>query len=223
MSLPTLDPHEVRVLGALAEKALATPDGYPLTLNSLRSACNQKSSRDPVMDLSDREVSAALDRLGRRGLVGTASGAGHRTVKYRHTLDVTFGLSRHELATLALLMLRGAQTPGEIRSRSGRMAEMGSVSDAEEALWLLSERDEPLVSRLPRSSGQAADRYRHTLAAPEGDNESSAIGSDPAPDAEQRSAERPRSLSERVSDLETIVSSLRDELAGLRQRLGDAD
>lgn len=163
MARPTLDPVEVRVLGALVEKALATPDSYPLTLNALVSACNQKTSREPVTDYAERDVRAAIDRLMRRGLVGTTSGAGHRVAKFRHTLDRALDLSRREVAVLALLMLRGPQTPGEIRTRSGRLADLASVEDAEEVLWLLGDRDEPLVVRLPRASGRSADRFAHLL------------------------------------------------------------
>ena len=126
-----LDPIEVRVLGALAEKALATPDAYPLSLNALRAACNQKTARDPVMALSEDDVAAALDRLLRRGLAGTSSGAGSRVAKYRHLLDHAFGLDEAELAALAVLMLRGPQTAGEVRTRTGRMYGFASLDEAE--------------------------------------------------------------------------------------------
>ncbi|MEM1055040.1 MAG: YceH family protein [Bacteroidota bacterium] len=216
MSLPTLDPIELRVVGAMIEKSLATPDSYPLTLNSLRSACNQSSSRDPVMDLSERDVSQALDRLRRRRLVGTASGAGHRVAKFRHALAEAMDLSRRELAVLAVLVLRGPQTAGEIRSRVGRMCDLANVAEAEEVLWMLGERESPLVAQLPREPGRSADRFAHTLA---GDvAPTSQASEDAAPDEEPP----PLTLAERVAGLEQQVAGLRAELTGLRERLGDS-
>ncbi len=213
MSRPTLDAIETRVAGALVEKALATPDHYPLTLNALVAACNQRSSRDPVMDLSEREVREATDRLMRRGLAGTASGAGHRVAKFRHNLDRALDLSRRELAALAVLMLRGPQTSGEIRTRTNRLADFTSVEDAEEALWLLSDREEPLVVRLPREPGQSADRYAHTLS---GEVEVAA----PSADAGEAEAVVPvaggPTLAERVGALEAEVERLRAEMEAFR-------
>ena len=221
MSRPTLDPTEARVAGALIEKALATPDSYPLTLNALVGACNQKSSRDPVMDLGERDVREAAERLMRRGLAGTTSGSGHRVAKFRHTMDRALGLSRNELATLSVLLLRGPQTPGEIRTRTARTADMGSVADAEEALWMLGDRDEPLAVVLPRDPGQSADRYAHTLSgdAPAGSEEpvqptreapSDAAGSAPVGGAP--------TLADRVAALEAEVRRLRDEMEAVRDR-----
>lgn len=211
MSLPTLDPIETRVAGALVEKSLATPDHYPLTVNALVAACNQKSSRDPVMALREREVRDAVDRLQRRGLAGTTSGSGHRVAKFRHTLDRALDLSRRELAALATLMLRGPQTAGEIRTRSARLADFESVDDAEEALWMLSDRDEPLVLRLPRGAGQSTDRYAHTLSG------EVAIPDDPPDDPEHHVpvASGP-TLADRVTALEEEVGRLRAEMEAFR-------
>ena len=139
-----LDAVEARVAGALIEKALAPPDHYPLTTNSLVAACNQKSSREPVTDYSEREVKDAAERLMRRGLAGTTAGAGHRVAKFRHNVDRSLDLSKRELAALCVLLLRGPQTPGEIRTRTARLADFADVSDAEEALWMLGDRDDPL-------------------------------------------------------------------------------
>ncbi|OZC02899.1 YceH family protein [Rubricoccus marinus] len=211
MPIPTLDAIETRVLGALIEKSLATPDSYPLTTNALIAACNQRSSRDPVMDVTEREVSGAVERVKRRKLAGVASGAGHRVSKLRHSMDIALGLSRRELAVLAVLMLRGPQTPGEIRTRVGRMAEMTSVDEAEEALWMLSERDEPLVAKLPRQPGQSAERYTHTLL---GDV------APLAPEAEGDAAEPVSTLAERVATLEALVETLQGDLAALKEALG---
>ena len=215
MSLPTLDPIELRVLGVLVEKSLATPDSYPLTLNALRAGCNQSSSRDPVMVLAERDVSQAVDRLKRRRIVGTASGAGHRVAKFRHAMAEALDLSRRELAALAVLMLRGPQTPGEIRSRVGRMADLADVSEAEEVLWMLGDRDDPLVAELPREPGRSASRWAHTLA---GDIAPTPADNEP----DDSGTEAPLTLADRVSRLEDEVSSLRAELTGLRERLGDA-
>ena len=216
MPRPTLDPVEARVAGALAEKSLATPDHYPLTMNSLVAACNQKSSRDPVTDHSERDVAAAVDRLMRRGLAGTTAGAGHRVAKIRHLLDRVLDLSRRELAALTVLLLRGPQTPGEINTRSGRLADFAGVSDVEETLWLLSDRDEPLVVRLDREPGQSADRYAHllsgsveTAAAPPGTPATDpGAGAPSAPDAPP--------LTERVRQLEAELEALRAEWQAFR-------
>ena len=222
MTRPTLDPVEVRVLGALVEKAFATPDQYPLTLNAVLAACNQKTSRDPVMTLSDRDVRGALDRLGRRGLVGTTAGAGHRVAKFRHNLDRALDLSRGEITALALLMLRGPQTSGEIRTRSTRMADFPSVEAADEAIWMLTDREEPLVAVLPRQPGQAADRYVHLLSGEPDAAETPASDPDAVPSGEEAPAPteelRPdsSSLAVRVSTLEQDVADLRAQLAAFR-------
>lgn len=212
MSLPTLDPVEVRVAFALAEKALATPDQYPMTLNGLVAACNQKTARDPVTALTDRDVQGALERLSRRGLVGTASGAGHRVAKFRHNLDRALDLSRRELAALAVLALRGPQTPGEIRTRAERLAAFETVEAAEEALWLLADRDEPLVVRLARRAGQAADRYAHRLSGDPDDPDDSA---DDLPLQATGAAAPSPPLAARVAALEDEVATLRERLDAL--------
>ncbi len=215
MSRPTLDAIETRVAGALAEKSMATPDHYPLTMNSVVAACNQKSSRDPVTEYSERDVSAAVERLMRRGLAGTSAGAGHRVAKVRHLLDRVLDLSRRELAVLTVLMLRGPQTPGEIKTRSARLAEFASVGDVEDALWMLSDREQPLVARLEREPGQSADRYAHLLS---GDAEAARPASAPEPDRSHGAteAEAPVTLPERVDALEAEVAQLRAELDAFR-------
>ena len=216
MSRPTLDPIETRVAGALAEKSLATPDHYPLTVNALVAACNQRSSREPVTDYGEREVKEAAERLMRRGLAGTTAGAGHRVAKFRHTLDRALDLSRRELAALAVLMLRGPQTSGEIRTRTGRMADFASVEDAEEALWMLADRDEPLVVTLPRGPGQSTDRYAHTLS---GEVEAAPLDAE-AEGGEEGAGAVPvaggPTLADRVTELEAEVARLRDEMAAFR-------
>ncbi len=210
MPRPTLDATEARVAGALAEKALATPDQYPMTLASLVAACNQKTAREPVTDLSARAVTDALERLGRRGLAGTTTGGGHRVAKFRHLLDRALDLSQRELAVLTVLLLRGAQTAGELKTRTARLAPFESVEAVDEALWMLGDRDEPLVQTLPRRPGQAADRVMHLL--------SGAIRDDETLD-ETDAFEAPA-----VSDfasLEARVAALEAQVAALREALGD--
>ena len=220
MPRPTLDPVEARVAGALAEKSLATPDHYPLTMNGLVAACNQRSSREPVTDHAEREVAGAVDRLMRRGLAGTTAGAGHRVAKVRHLLDRALDLSRRELAVLTVLLLRGPQTAGEINARSGRLADFAGVGDVEETLWLLGDRDEPLVVRLDREPGQSADRYAHRLSGevPGAPTGPSSAGP-PSAGAEATSAEPSGpapSLAERVRQLEAELAELRAEWEAFR-------
>jgi len=155
--------EQVRVLGALVEKERSTPEYYPLTLNSLTSACNQKSNRDPVTDLSESDVQRALDDLARHRLVGRVTGAGSRAEKYRHALAEAWGLDGAGLSVLAVLMLRGPQTVGEIRSRTGRMTTFESMEAVEAVLASLGGREEPLVKALERQAGQKEARYAHLL------------------------------------------------------------
>ena len=222
MTLPTLDAIERRVVGALAEKALATPDHYPLTLNALRAACNQKSARDPVMHVSEREVTDAILRLQRRGLVGTTSGSGHRVSKFRHNLDRALDLSRRELAILTVLLLRGAQTSGELRQRTARLADFASTEGVEEALWMLADRDEPIVRTLPRGPGQSTDRYTHQLGGTDGhdvvDSSAKAAAVDSSTPADAPSVRQPEggALAERVEALELEVAALREGLEAFR-------
>ncbi|MGB3543595.1 YceH family protein [Rubrivirga sp.] len=215
MSLPTLDPVETRVVGALAEKALATPDHYPLTVNALISACNQKSSRDPVTDHSEREVRDAVERLMRRNLAGTTTGSGHRAIKMRHLLDRALDLSRRELAVLTVLLLRGAQTAGEIRTRTNRLADFVDVADVEETLWLLSDRDEPLVVQLPRAPGQSTDRFAHRLSG----NVDLEVESVPSEVLEPTSRADNPTPTETRSDLEDRVVALEAEVERLGREL----
>ena len=218
MPRPTLDVTEARVVGALAEKALATPDQYPMTLASLVAACNQKTAREPVTDLSPRAVTDALDRLGRRGLAGTTAGAGHRVAKFRHLLDRALGLSQRELAILTVLLLRGTQTAGELRTRTARLAAFESVEAVDEALWMLGDRDEPLVATLPRRAGQAADRVAHLLCGPLAERPTSGTDEPELSGTPEEGGARPVSdfaaLAARVEALEAEVAALREALGG---------
>ncbi len=155
---------ELRVLGALIEKALTTPDQYPLSTNSLRLACNQKTSRDPVMDLSENETDAALLSLRDRGLARSSRPQGSRSWKHHHVLTEVLPLDPGEVALLAVLMLRGPQAPGELRQRTDRMHGFDDISDVDSALESLSNIDEPLVECIGREPGQSQDRWRHLLA-----------------------------------------------------------
>ncbi len=215
-----LDPAEVRVLGALAEKALATPDAYPLSLNALTAACNQKTARDPVMALSQDEVAATLDRLLRRGLAGTSSGAGSRVAKYRHLLDHAFELDEGETAALAVLMLRGPQTAGEVRARTGRMHAFASLDAAETAVRALVEREEPLAVELPLQPGRKEPRFAHLLSGPvevEEVPEPEAAFS-PAMRAARAEGDRIEALEGRVEALEAKLQTLRAAFDTFRQQ-----
>lgn len=215
-----LDPVECRVVGALAEKALATPDYYPMTLNGLVAACNQKTGRDPVMELSEDEVARALDRLMRRGLAGTSSGAGSRVTKYRHLLDHHVGLDEAGTAALAVLLLRGPQTVGEVRGRTGRLHEFASLDDAEATLRGLAERDEPLVTELPVQPGRKEARWAHLLAGePEVEEaEGPTPMLTPAMQAVRAESDRIAALHERVGELEAELQQLREAFREFRRQ-----
>ena len=157
------DAVEIRVLGCLIEKQRTTPDAYPLSLNSLRLACNQATNRDPVVAYEEREIKAALDRMSNRGWTRFASGASSRALKYRHLLDEALQLSRPELSLLGVLMLRGAQTVGELKQRSDRLHRFESIAEVAETLDALAQRE--LVERLGRRPGQKAERWRQLLGA----------------------------------------------------------
>ncbi|TML74709.1 MAG: DUF480 domain-containing protein [Actinobacteria bacterium] len=192
------DAVEVRVLGCLIEKQRTTPDQYPLSLNSLRLACNQTTNRDPVVEYDEPTIRDGLRRLSDRGWARLASGAGSRAIKYRHLLDEALALSPSELALLAVLMLRGAQTPGELKQRVDRLYAFRSLADVEATLDRLIDRE--LVRRLQRRAGQKEERYEQLL----GDEG----GSAPAADG----VAPPESLADRVAALEARVARL--EAAG---------
>ncbi|MCH8276068.1 MAG: YceH family protein [Bacteroidetes bacterium] len=158
-----LSKEAVRVLGALVEKEMSTPEYYPMTLNALRNACNQKSNRDPVVSYAEIDVMEALDELQQRRLAGHVTGAGSRAVKYRHALSEAFSLTAAECAGLACLMLRGPQTIGEVRSRTGRMYAFDDMAETIETLERLCSRGEPLVVHLGRMPGQKEVRFAHLL------------------------------------------------------------
>ena len=208
-----LDAVEVRVLGALLEKEITTPEYYPLSLNALINACNQKSNRDPVMALDEGAVRDALDSLTGKNLVGHASSADSRVPKYTHHLQEVFNFDRRESAVLCVLMLRGPQTPGELRGRTERMYRFDDLSVVETALHRLMEREPPLVMKLARQPGTKESRYAHLLCG----------------ELEEWSAPAESSLvaaaglqdDQRITRLETELETLRKEVADLRQQLED--
>ncbi|QJD92579.1 DUF480 domain-containing protein [Duganella dendranthematis] len=158
-----LDPFEIRVLAVLAEKEALTPDNYPLSLNALVNGCNQLSSRDPVMALSEEAVSEVLQRLMQRKYVNGITQAGARVTKYEHRMRIKWSLEQDKVAVLSILMLRGLQTAGEIRTRSGRLHDFKSVADVEQALQFLIDKYPPLVSKLPLAPGTKEPRYGQLL------------------------------------------------------------
>jgi uncharacterized protein len=192
---------ELRVLGCLIEKQRTTPDVYPLSLNSLRLACNQSTNRDPVVDYDEPTIRAALERLSRRGWVRLASGSGSRAVKYRHLANEALGLSDEEVSILAVLMLRGAQTPGELKQRTERLYRFESPSEVERRLDALIDRE--LVARLPRRPGQKEQRYAQLLGG-EAEEE--------PPHAAAAGGDRIGALEARIDRLEAEVRSLRELL-----------
>jgi len=200
---------EVRVLGCLIEKELATPEYYPLTLNALANACNQKSNRNPIMTMEETEVSASLDSLRARQLA-LVSAEGGRVPKYRHALMERLRLDPAELALLAELLLRGPQTVGELRNRGERMHPFADLAAVEEALQELKERTPPLVAPLPRMPGHKEQRYAHLFA---GEVEP------PGEAHEQQELDRNSIMAEndRIAILEEEISSLRSEVAELRR------
>ncbi len=219
-----LSPAEVRVLGCLIEKARTTPDQYPLTRNAARLACNQATNRDPVLDLDEATVRAALERLGRNGLVRFTSTQGSRAAKYRHLAGDTLGIGEPELAVLALLMLRGPQTPGELRGRADRLHHFGTTAEVEDALSSLVEKG--LAVRFERRPGQKEQRFAHLLAdeldddLPETHDAGLAAGAVDDEDGE-REQPVPNVPPADAPDLEARVAVLEEDLRALREQLGD--
>jgi uncharacterized protein YceH (UPF0502 family) len=211
---------EQRVLGCLIEKRWTTPDQYPLSLNALRLACNQSTNRDPVTDYDEATVREAAQRLSRYGLARLASGHGSRATKYRHLAEEALGLGREELAVLAVLLLRGPQTPGELKARSERMARLDTLADVERVLETLGQRG--YARRQDRRAGQKEDRFQHLFG---GDSEVETVAPREArvdgqvgPPEPSRPVSDP--LAARVEALEAEVASLREELAAVRSELG---
>ena len=216
MHFNDLTAAEQRVLGCLIEKRWTTPDQYPLSLNSLRLACNQSTNRDPVTDYDESSVRDAAQRLSHYGLARLASGHTTRSTKYRHLAEEGLGLEREQLAILCVLLLRGPQTPGELKLRSERMASLDSLADVERVLGELGQRG--YVVRLERRPGQKEDRFRQLLGGDAVAGEAAPAvpaASAPAPAPAPAAATSPPELEARVTALEAEVAALRSQLAEL--------
>ncbi len=208
---------EVRVLGALIEKDITTPEYYPLSLNALVNACNQKSNRDPMMQLDEDAVRDALEGLQEQRMAGPARGADSRVTKYEQRLQEVFNFTRPEIAVLCVLLLRGPQTPGELRGRTERLHRFETLDDVQSALQKLMQRDPPLAKVLPRQPGTKESRYAHLLGGDVVDAEmpvhaATAVERNPA------DAERIAQLEEEVAELRREVGEVKDQLERFRRQ-----
>lgn len=210
-----LTSHEARVIGVLIEKEITTPDQYPLSLNALTNACNQKSNRDPVMDLSEAVVQQTVDNLIKRFLVSRATGFGNRVTKYQHRFcNTEFGelkLSKQEVGIVCELLLRGPQTPGELRTHAERLCGFGDVSEVEDALAKLMARDEPFIVKLAREPGRRESRYAHLFFGEIPRADLAPATEPPVPSA--------GTSGDRIAHLEQVVADLTEEVQRLRERL----
>ena len=211
-----LNETEARVLGSLVEKQLTTPEYYPLTLNALAAACNQKSNRDPVMSLDETAILAAIDSLRDKNLVYLYYGSSSRTVKYKHMLPSVYEVEAPAVAVVALLLLRGPQTVGELRGRSDRLYPFSSLGEVQETLDELADRGEPLVFKLERQPGQKEARYAHLLS---GEVDAESILSRPEP-APARTNEKINELESEVQRISEELRSLREDFENFRQQFG---
>lgn len=208
---------EVRVLGSLIEKDITTPEYYPLSLNALVNACNQKSNRDPVMQLDEDAVRDALEGLQQQRMAGPARGADSRVTKYEQRLQEVFNFTRPEIAVLCVLLLRGPQTPGELRGRAERLHHFEALEDVQSALQKLMQREPPLAKILPRQPGTKESRYAHLLAGDvAGLEESSQVVAPVGPNTAD--AERVARLEEEVAELRREFSEIKDQLERFRKQ-----
>jgi uncharacterized protein len=208
-----LDPIEARVIGTMIEKRITVPDTYPLTINSLVNGCNQMNNRAPVTSLTEAEVSSAVERLRERGFTSLYTGAATRVPKYSESFVERLGLQRSEAALLSELMLRGAQMPGELRSRAERMHAFADLNEVETTLAAMAALTPPLVVQLPREAGARAAKWQHMLFGGE-------LPASDAPALPPSKADRESALAERVTALEAKVAELEEVLAALRIQLG---
>ena len=213
-----LNDIEIRVLGALVEKDITTPDYYPLSLNALVNACNQKNNRDPVMNLDEPTVREALHGLQEHGLAGPAGGADSRVTKYEHRLQETFNFSRGETAVLCVLLLRGPQTPGELRGRTERLHRFEDLDAVQFSIQKLMQREPPLVAVLPRQPGTKEFRYAQLMAG-EVESVDSGLPRTAPPQSSSPDPGRIGRLEEDFAALQNEVSALKQELAELRKKL----
>jgi len=208
-----LSESEVRVLGSLVEKDITTPDYYPLSLNALVNACNQKNNRDPVMSLDENAVRDALDCLQERRMAGPAGGADSRVTKYEHRLQEVFNFTRPEIALIGVLLLRGPQTPGELRGRAERMHRFEALDDVQSTLQRLMQREPPLVKMLPRQAGTKEARYAHLFAGDVEGFEAPAVAA-----AAPHNADRVARLEEEVGELRRELNELKDQVERFRRQ-----
>jgi len=212
-TLPVLNAEELRVLGVLMEKSKTTPEYYPMTINSITAACNQKTSRKPVVQYDEQTVTLTLDILKRKGLISTATGGSSRAIKYKHNFAIVFPVTPQEVAILCLLILRGAQTPGELNTNSGRLYEFESLEEVQSVLERLSDPEMPYVLQLPKRAGQKETRYTHLLSGiPDltQDEVTDEHYSKPATELESRLAK----VEGELAELKTAFEQLMKELMG---------
>jgi len=210
-TLPVLNAEELRVLGVLMEKSKTTPEYYPMTINAITAACNQKTSRKPVVQYDEQTVILALDTLKRKSLISTATGGSSRSVKYKHNFAIVFPVTPQEVAIICLLMLRGAQTPGELNTNSGRLYEFESLDDVQAVLERLSDPEMPYVLQLPKRVGQKEMRYVHLLSGTPDLTQDDSIDdnySRPASDLEQRLAKVEEELAIMKADFDKLMKEL---------------
>jgi uncharacterized protein YceH (UPF0502 family) len=211
-----LNEVETRVLGALIEKDITTPDYYPLSLNALVNACNQKNNREPVMNLDEDAVRQALDALHAQNLAGPAGGADSRVTKYEHRMQEVFNFSRGETAILCVLLLRGPQTPGELRGRTERMHRFEALEDVQSTLQRLMQREPPMVRVLPRQPGTKEARYMHLLSGDAQEFSVASVASATIAEHSETNGALQRLASE-VQELRKEVAELKEQLASFRK------
>ncbi|RFZ94701.1 DUF480 domain-containing protein [Mucilaginibacter conchicola] len=209
-TLPVLTDTELRVLGSLMEKSKTTPDYYPMTVNGLTAACNQKTARKPVVEYDEQTVILALDTLKRKGLISTATGGSSRAIKYKHNFGIVFPVVPSEVAVICLLILRGPQTPGEINTNSGRLYEFENLDEVTEMLDKLAGGDLPYIEQMAKRPGQKEVRYRHLLGG--------TVPEDDTYDEPQRRSSNSE-LEERLSKLETDFAELKEAFDKLMKEL----
>jgi uncharacterized protein YceH (UPF0502 family) len=211
---------ETRVLGSLIEKDITTPDYYPLSLNALVNACNQKNNRDPVMNLDEETVRQALGTLQEKRVAGPASGADSRVTKFEHRLQEVFNFDRREIAVVCVLLLRGPQTPGELRSRTDRMYHFEALDDVVSTLDRLAQREPPLARVLPRQPGTKESRYMHLFSGEPAmtDGTDAARAPSPANPGSSPAADRLTMLEEEVARLRQELSEVQQQLAAFRKQ-----
>jgi uncharacterized protein YceH (UPF0502 family) len=211
-----LNEVETRVLGALIEKDITTPNYYPLSLNALVNACNQKNNREPVMNLDEDAVRQALDALHAQNLAGPAGGADSRVTKYEHRMQEVFNFSRGETAILCVLLLRGPQTPGELRGRTERMHRFEALDDVQSTLQRLMQREPPMVRVLPRQPGTKEARYMHLLSGDAQEFSAASVASATIAEHSESNGALQRLASE-VQELRKEVAELKEQLASFRK------